>query len=121
MASAVAPSSCLILPQLRSATTPRKLLLAVDGLLHCAHPPLLQQQQRRPTSSATVACSPCKNHRGAMMELEDCLYKLYKLRLDGDVIPTIVFSAASDSRVKLPTLSATEQHLAALECTREYI
>ncbi|XP_006664300.1 uncharacterized protein LOC102710259 [Oryza brachyantha] len=48
--------------------------------------------------------------------------QLYRLQLqpDGDVVPSIVFSAASDSRVKLPTLSATEQHLSALQCTREY-
>uniref|UniRef100_A0A0E0F8W2 DUF309 domain-containing protein n=1 Tax=Oryza meridionalis TaxID=40149 RepID=A0A0E0F8W2_9ORYZ len=56
--------------------------------------------------------------------------KLYRLETatgadgdgDGDGIPTIIFSASSRLvRVKLPTLSATEQHLAALQCTSEYI
>uniref|UniRef100_A0A0D9XWI3 DUF309 domain-containing protein n=1 Tax=Leersia perrieri TaxID=77586 RepID=A0A0D9XWI3_9ORYZ len=54
--------------------------------------------------------------------------QLYRLQTltgshNGDGVPTIVFSASSDSdsRVKLPTLSATEQHLAALQNTREYI
>ncbi|XP_006664301.1 uncharacterized protein LOC102710834 [Oryza brachyantha] len=49
--------------------------------------------------------------------------QLYRLlvQADRDGIPSIVFSAASDSRVKLPTLSATKQHLAALQCTCEYI
>lgn len=54
--------------------------------------------------------------------------KLYRLETatgadgDGDGVPTIIFSASSRLvRVKLPTLSATEQHLAALQCTSEYI
>uniref|UniRef100_A0A0E0F251 DUF309 domain-containing protein n=1 Tax=Oryza meridionalis TaxID=40149 RepID=A0A0E0F251_9ORYZ len=56
--------------------------------------------------------------------------KLYRLETttgadgdgDGDGVPTIIFSASSRLvRVKLPTLSATEHHLAALQCTSEYI
>uniref|UniRef100_A0A0E0MJ64 DUF309 domain-containing protein n=1 Tax=Oryza punctata TaxID=4537 RepID=A0A0E0MJ64_ORYPU len=54
--------------------------------------------------------------------------KLYRLETttgadgDGDGVPTIIFSASSRLvGVKLPTLSATEHHLAALQCTSEYI
>uniref|UniRef100_J3N5Q6 Uncharacterized protein n=1 Tax=Oryza brachyantha TaxID=4533 RepID=J3N5Q6_ORYBR len=48
--------------------------------------------------------------------------QLYRLQLqaDGDGILSIVFSAASDSCVKLPTLSVTEQHLAALQCISSF-
>uniref|UniRef100_A0A0D9XNN8 DUF309 domain-containing protein n=1 Tax=Leersia perrieri TaxID=77586 RepID=A0A0D9XNN8_9ORYZ len=54
--------------------------------------------------------------------------QLYRLQTltgshNGDGVPIIVFSASSDSdsRVKLPTLSATEQHLAALQNTHDNV
>uniref|UniRef100_J3NB20 Uncharacterized protein n=1 Tax=Oryza brachyantha TaxID=4533 RepID=J3NB20_ORYBR len=45
MVPVVAPSSRLLLSQLCSATTQRKLLPTADDLLHRANPPLLQQRQ----------------------------------------------------------------------------
>ncbi|KAL5205753.1 hypothetical protein ABZP36_033962 [Zizania latifolia] len=54
--------------------------------------------------------------------------QLYRLETAGaDGVPSIIFSAASTAsaaathRVKLPALRATEQHLAALQCTTDYI
>ncbi|KAF0907304.1 hypothetical protein E2562_015805 [Oryza meyeriana var. granulata] len=47
--------------------------------------------------------------------------QLYRLETTGaDGVPSIIFSD-NRVRVKLPTLSATEQHLAALQCAHKYI